>query len=76
MEKKERKCSLNAMKSVSRTMSTRERAAAPSKPNKARGRLDKPRLLIHVLVQRSWRCAMGALSVIEGLGTRLANTYT
>ena len=48
MEKTERKCSLNAMKSVSRTMSMRERAAAPSEANKARGRLDKPRLLIHM----------------------------
>ena len=39
-EKTERKCSLNAVKSASRTMSTsmvRERAAAPSKANKVCG---------------------------------------
>ena len=37
--KTERKCSLNAVKSASRTMSTT--AAAPSKANKAHGRLHK-----------------------------------
>ena len=42
-QKTEHKCSLNDMKSASRTMSTRERerAAAPSEANKACGRLDK-----------------------------------
>ena len=35
------KCSLNAVKSASRTMSTTERVAAPNEANKVRCRLDK-----------------------------------
>ena len=46
-EKTERKCSLNTMKSASRTMSMRETAAL-SEANKARGRLDK-RPYLHIL---------------------------
>ena len=44
-EKTERKCSHNAMKSVSRMMSTREREAAPSEANKACGRLENDHIL-------------------------------